>query len=80
MSTLSDVGRLPKFKIAAIETGSGVRHLEFRQLVNVGQCRKCHRQVRHDRKCVDSRWNRVAGSFGSIFISISGFGGRHLDF
>ncbi len=31
-STLSDVGRLPKFKLAAIETGSGGRHLEF----NVG--------------------------------------------
>ncbi len=32
LSTLSDVGRLPKFKMAAIETGSGGRHLEF----NVG--------------------------------------------
>jgi hypothetical protein len=29
-STLSDVGRLPKFKIAVMETGSGGRHLEFR--------------------------------------------------
>ena len=30
LSTLSDVGRLPKFKMAAIETGSGGRHREFR--------------------------------------------------
>ncbi len=30
LSTLSDVGRLPKFKMAVIETGSGGRHLEFR--------------------------------------------------
>ncbi len=30
LSTLSDVGRLPKFKMAAIETGSGGRYLEFR--------------------------------------------------
>ena len=28
--TLSDVDRLPKFKMAAIETGSSGRHLEFR--------------------------------------------------
>ena len=30
LSTLSDVGLLPKYKIATIETGSGGRHLEFR--------------------------------------------------
>jgi len=30
LSTLSDAGRLPKFKMATIETGSGGRHLEFR--------------------------------------------------
>jgi len=30
LSTLSDVGRLPKLKMAAIETGSDIRHLEFR--------------------------------------------------
>ena len=30
LSTLSDVGRLPKFKMAAIETGSSGHHLEFR--------------------------------------------------
>ena len=30
LSTLFDVGRPPKFKMAAIETGSGGRHLEFR--------------------------------------------------
>ncbi len=30
LSTLSDVGRLPKFKMEAIEIGSGGRHLEFR--------------------------------------------------
>jgi hypothetical protein len=29
LSMSSDVGRLPKFKMAAIETGSGGRHLEF---------------------------------------------------
>ena len=51
LSTLSDVGRLPKFKMAAIETGSGGHHLEFRLLANVGQCRQYHRRVRHGRKC-----------------------------
>ncbi len=30
LSTLSDVDQLPKFKMAAIETGSGGRHLEVR--------------------------------------------------
>jgi len=30
LSTLSDVAQLPKFKMAAIETASGGRHLEFR--------------------------------------------------
>jgi hypothetical protein len=30
LSTLSDVGRLPKFKMVAIESGSRARHLEFR--------------------------------------------------
>ena len=32
-----DVGRLPKFNVAAIETGSGGSHLEFQLLVNVCQ-------------------------------------------
>ena len=32
-----DVGRLPKFNLAAIETGSDGSHLEFRLLVNVSQ-------------------------------------------
>ena len=75
-----DVGRLMKFKMAATETGSRGLHLEFRLIANVGQCRQCHRRVRHGRKCDASRWNRVASSFRSIVISISGFGGRHLDF
>jgi hypothetical protein len=30
LSTLSDVDRLPKIKMAAIETGSCGRHLELR--------------------------------------------------
>ncbi len=30
LSTLPDVNRPPKFKIAAIETGNAGRHLEFR--------------------------------------------------
>jgi hypothetical protein len=30
LSSLSDIGGLAKFKMAAIETGSGARHLEFR--------------------------------------------------
>ncbi len=55
LSTLSDVGRLHKFKMAVIKTGSGGRHLEFRQLANVGQHRQCHRRVRHSRKCGGSR-------------------------
>ena len=39
-----------------------------------------HRRVRYGRKCRGSRWNRVEGSIRSIFVSISGCGGRHLDF
>ena len=54
-----DVGRLMKFKMAATETGSRGLHLEFRLIANVGQCRQCHRRVRHGRKCGGSRWNRV---------------------
>jgi hypothetical protein len=72
--------RLPKFKMAVIETKSGGRHLEFRQLANVGHCLQCHRRVRHGHKCEDSRCNRVAKSLRSIFISICGFGGCHLGF
>ena len=73
LSTLSDVSRLPKFKMASMEIGSDGRHLEFRLLANVDQYQQCHRRERHGRKCGGSRWNRVAGSIRSIFISISGF-------
>ena len=73
LSSLSDVGPLPKFKMEAIVTGS-----IGRQLADVGQYQQCHRRVRHGRKCGGSRWNRVASSVRSISISISGFRGRHL--
>ncbi len=36
LSALSDVGRLPEFKMASMETGSAGRHLEFRLQDNVG--------------------------------------------
>ena len=58
----------------------GRRHLELRSPGNVGQCRQCHRRVRHDRKCGGSPWNRVANSMRSVVVSTSGFGGRHSKF
>ena len=79
-SSLSDVGRLPKFKMAAIETGSGGR------IVNSGNGptsvridMQCNRRVRHGRKCGGSRWNLVGAVRSIVAISISRFGGRHLD-
>ena len=61
---MSDVGRLQQFKIAAIETGSGGRNVEFRHPANVRQCRQCHGRVRHDRKY------GVAAGIGSQIHSV----------